>query len=49
MLKIFKKKYFLFQSCENKHKKNTTRFSPYPLGKTRKGQYLIGQYIVVNT
>ena len=35
MLKILKKKYFLFQSCKNKHNKNIT-FSPYPLGKTRK-------------
>ena len=42
ILKLLKRKYFLFQSCKNKQNKNIT-FSPYPLNKTRKGcccQYL---------
>ena len=36
MLKISKNKYFLFKSCKNKHSKNTTTFSLYPLSKTKK-------------
>ena len=28
MLKIFKKKYFLFKSCKHKHNKNITTFFP---------------------
>ena len=39
MLKILKK-YFLFQSCKNKHNKSIT-FSPYPLSKIRKRLMLL--------
>ena len=34
MLKIFKNKYFLFQSCKNKHKKGM-------VGKAKKGKVVI--------
>ena len=34
MLKIFKYKYFIFQSCKNKHKKGK-------VGKTNKGKVVV--------